>query len=100
MKKKFTRLYESITNRFINGGFLIGDIVKIKPDALKHKSFDGLEELKTQIKALMDSDLNIRVINVKNGMPAGMGANNTGNVNAFGRTLDIAQEMLGDALAW
>jgi len=41
----------------------------------------------------MDSDLNIRVINIINQYPAVMGSGNTDNINPFGRTIEIAQEI-------
>lgn len=93
MKKKFLKLYEGTITRYNNGGYLVGDIVKIKPNAFNHPKFEGDEELKAQVKALMDSDLNIRVINIMNQYPAVMGANNTDNINPFGRTIEIAQEI-------
>ena len=93
MRKRFLSLYESTINRFTNGGFLVGDVVKLKPNAFNHKAFEGLEEVKARIKSVMDSDLNIRVTNVKNAYPAVMGAGNTDNMNPEGRMVDIAQEI-------
>ena len=80
-------------DRYTNGGLLVGDIVKIKPNAFNHRSFEGNEELKSQLKAMMDSDLNIRVIHIKNAYPAVMGANNIDYTNPAHRTIDIAQEI-------
>ena len=94
MKKRFLKLYENNIDRFTNGGFLIGDIVKIKPGSYNHKAFEGQEEIKAQIKSLIDSDLNIRVVNIKNKYPGVMGANNTDYINPFNRTVDIGQEIM------
>jgi len=92
-KKRFLKLYESTINRFTNGGFLTGDVVKLKANAFNHKAFDGQEETKSHIKAMIDSDLNLRVTNVKNAYPAVMGAGNTDYMNPEGRIVDIAQEI-------
>lgn len=92
-KKRFLKLYESTINRFTNGGFLTGDVVKLKPNAFRHKSFGDNSEIKDQIKAIMSSDLHLRVTNVKNAYPAVMGAGNTDYINPEGRMVDIAQEI-------
>lgn len=92
-KKRFLKLYESTINRFTNGGFLTGDVVKLKPNAFNHKVFDGQEETKSHIKAMMDSDLNLRVTNVKNAYPAVMGGSNTDYASPKERMVDVAQEI-------
>ena len=94
MKHKFLKLYEGTIKRFTNGGLLVGDIVKLKPGAHNHPSFDGAEETKIHIKALMDSDLNIRVVNIKNNYPAVMGGNNSDTRTPLAQTVDIAQEIM------
>jgi len=94
VKKKFLKLYEGTINRYNNGGLLVGDIVKLKPGAINHPSFEGKEEERFLLKTLIDSDLNIRVVNIINKYPAVMGANNTDNINPFGRTVEIAQEIM------
>jgi hypothetical protein len=72
--KKFETLLEGVFQRYQGGGFLSGDIVTIKSDALSN------EWTKTQpqavidkIKEMMDGDLNIRVSAVKAIRPASSG---------------------------
>ena len=78
MNKRFLNLYESWMGRYNHSGFLVGDIVKFKDDALKH------EFLKTQasditnvIKELIDCGCTLRVKNVINNYPSVMGAGNS-----------------------
>lgn len=63
---KFTKLYESAIQRFTRGGFLIGDLVKIKEnyasdDFFKKQASNYIEK----IREFATSGLNIRVSAVK-----------------------------------
>lgn len=63
---KFTNLYESTIQRFTRGGFLIGDLVKFKPDALADEFLKKQGSNYVQkIKEFIDSGLNIRVSAIK-----------------------------------
>ena len=72
---KFTTLLEGVQSRYTNGGFLCGDLVKLKSGALSHawvKKLGGntLEKL----KEFTETDLNIRVSAVKALRPAVSGS--------------------------
>lgn len=65
-KGKYEQIIESTLGRYQQGGIMGGDIVKIKKNALNHpKVKDMAENLKGNIKMLMDTDLNITVIGVR-----------------------------------
>ena len=69
--KKFDTLIEGVTNRFTAGGFLTGDLVKIKSDALNHEwaKRQGGNTLE-KLKEFTVGDLNIRISSVKALRPA------------------------------
>lgn len=92
MNKRFLRLYESWLTRYNHGGFLQGDIVKFKDDALKHYYLKTqAEDLIQNIKDLKDGGLTLRVTNVINKFPAVMG---TGNPDDVGPdfTVEVGQD--------
>jgi hypothetical protein len=62
----FTKLYESALQRFTRGGFLVGDLVKFKPDAMSSNflKLQGSNYVQ-KIKEFIDSGLNIRVSAIK-----------------------------------
>lgn len=63
---KYEKIIENTLGRYQQGGIMGGDIVKIKPNALKHpKVKDMSENMKGNIKMLMDTDLHITVIGVR-----------------------------------
>ena len=63
---KFTNLYESSIQRFTRGGFLIGDLVKIKESSLSDEFFKKqATNYIEKVKEFMNSGLNIRVSAVK-----------------------------------
>jgi hypothetical protein len=63
---KFTELYESTIQRFTRGGFLIGDLVKIREGALSDEFLtkQGSNYVE-KLKEFINSGLNIRVSAVK-----------------------------------
>ena len=78
MKKRFLKLYESWLTRYNHGGFLMGDIVKFKPNALKHPFIaTQSDDLVNNIKEIVKDGYTLRVINVINKYPAVMGVGNT-----------------------
>jgi hypothetical protein len=77
MNKRFLKLYESWLTRYNHGGFLEGDIVKFKTDALKHEFIKTqAENLVENIKDLIKDGRTLRITNVINKFPAVMGAGN------------------------
>lgn len=76
----FNNLYESTIQRFTRGGFLIGDLVKIKEGALNHNFFkqQGTNYIQ-KIKEFIDSGLNIRVSAVKAVYPSSYSPGNIQN---------------------
>ena len=93
MKRRFVKLFESAYTRSTNGGKLVGDIVEIDPKALNHPFFDGDEETKFKLKAMMNSGFNLRIINIKGKYPAPMGGNNDDNINRFEGYADVGTEI-------
>lgn len=92
MNKRFIKIFESTLNRYTNGGFLVGDIVKLKRNCFHHPFFENQEELKFKLKSIEGSDLNIRVVNIKCNHPAvGGGANDDYNTPRH-KFAEIAQE--------
>lgn len=77
MKKRFLKLYESWLTRYNHGGYLQGDIVAFKPDALKHDFIKTqADDLKKNIEDLIKDGRTLRVTNVINKFPAVMGTGN------------------------
>lgn len=71
---KFSGKYEMIAevalNRYQQGGFLIGDYVKIKKNALNNEKIKGMsDQYKERIKQFKDSDVNLRICAVKTTYP-------------------------------
>ena len=60
MSSKFDRLYEAETERFQQGGYLVGDRIRFKKDALKHeyisKRANSFQDI---IKSCMDPSFNL-----------------------------------------
>ena len=81
MNKRFIKLYESWLTRYNHGGFLQGDIVKFKTDALKHHFVKTqADDLVNNIKDLVNDGRTLRVTNVINKFPAVMGTGNPDDV--------------------
>ena len=72
METKFDVLFENLLERYQQGGFLIGDRVRFKKDALKMDFFkDKGQNFLEVVKACMDPkfDLNLRVSAIKSIYP-------------------------------
>jgi len=79
-KRRFIELYESWLLRNNHSGFLVGDIVKFKPDALKHEYVKTQsDEIKKAIEHLFNCKGTVRITNVINKYPAVFGAGNSDN---------------------
>lgn len=93
MEKKFVKLYESIFSRYNRGGFLTSDRVLFTKDALRNDFFKNQpDSVKTAVKELIDSGLNLRVKNVKSFFPSTMGANNT-DYNGYMFSVEVCPEL-------
>ena len=92
MKSKFDVLFESNFTRFQGGGFLTGDVVKLKEDWENDDwSKNAPGQLVDQIKQLAESDLILRVSSVKAVRPTISSTVDQANqVDDF--HVDIAQE--------
>lgn len=65
MQSKFQTIFENIVTRPRMGGFLRGDYVKIKRNALSHPSIqNAANQIKESLKELMKSDLKLRISNI------------------------------------
>jgi hypothetical protein len=93
MKRNFVKLYESAISRYTRGGFLAGDVVKFNNDAFSDAWYKNLgENTKEKIQSMVKSGLNLRVSNVKNTLPAVMGAGNIDDMT-IDTNLDITSEI-------
>lgn len=93
MNKNFVKLYESWMQRYTLGGFLAGDVVVFKENALKDPWFKdkGVNTI-DKVKNMIDSGLNLRVSAVKPYRPAVGGAGNT-DYNNGETVLDVTSEI-------
>jgi hypothetical protein len=93
MKRNFVKLYESAISRYTRGGFLAGDVVKFNDDAFNDPWYKNLgENTKEKIQNMVKSGLNLRVSNIKNTLPAVMGAGNIDDMT-IDTNLDITSEI-------
>jgi hypothetical protein len=93
VNRKFTKLFESYLGRFTGGGLLLGDIVSFKSGVVNHPDIKGNEIMKTKIQELLASDLNLRVISIKNGTPMPFSGDNDNNISGRNNEVVIAQEI-------
>lgn len=98
MNKRFLKVYESaISNykhdsNFNRSGFLAGDVVKFVDNSLRDPFFKTVQkEYKDKVARLIDSGVNLRVINIKSTFPAVMGAGNP-DYNGYGFAIEVAPE--------
>jgi hypothetical protein len=73
MANKFNLLFEREISRFESGGFLVGDRVRIKKEALKHEYvLNRAQSFQDFIKSLLEPtfDLNLRIGAVKSIYPS------------------------------
>ncbi len=91
MEKKFNKIYESYVSRYTRGGFLTGDLVKVRND---FKSTDGYKKLTPEFKQALDdlmaSDLNLRVSGIENKYPSAQPGNTDNSSGEFSVT--VSQE--------
>jgi len=93
MNKRFVKLYESIRTRYVNGGYLAGDVVKFVDNALRDPFFKTVEDdYKNEVESYIKSGDTLRVKNVKSLMPAVMGAGNT-DYNGYGFSVEVCREI-------
>lgn len=79
--------------RYTVGGALVGDVVKLKPGTLNHADIKGNSKLVEKLKELLASDLNLRIVSMKNKTPIPMSGDNELNVSGRGAEAVIAQEI-------
>jgi len=81
VKKKFSKIYETYLNRYTRGGYLVGDLVKLKPGYENTDAYKKLgSNVQQMLKQFADSDLNIRVSGIENKYPSDQ-PGNTDNSN-------------------
>lgn len=91
MEKKFNQIYESYVSRYTRGGFLTGDLVKVRDDYKSSDSFKKLHpDLQNKLNDLLSSDLNLRVSGIENKYPSNQ-PGNTDNSNGE-VVLTVSQE--------
>jgi hypothetical protein len=91
VEKKFNKIYESYVSRYTRGGFLTGDLVKVRDD---YKSSEGYKKLSPEYKAKLDdlisSDLNLRVSGIENKYPSNQPGNTDNSSGEF--SITVSQE--------
>jgi hypothetical protein len=91
VEKKFNKIYESYVSRYTRGGFLTGDLVKVRDD---FKSTEGYKKLSPEYRAKLDellaSDLNLRVSGIENKYPSNQPGNTDNSSGEFAVT--VSQE--------
>lgn len=93
MNRKFTKLFESYLGRYTSGGLLLGDVVAFKTSAVNHPDIKSSAVLKEKIQELLASDLNLRVISIKNRTPMPFSGDLDNNISGRGAEVVIAQEI-------
>ena len=87
MNKKFPVVLESYLQKYTRGGFLTGDMVKIKSDLFRSDFFKKQTKgYQDKVKGWSDSDLLIRVSSVKPIRPTTQA---TGNSEITGSVFDV-----------
>ena len=81
MEKKFIKLFESVYQRYQrDGGFLVGDYVTFKKNYKSNEQYKDLtDDIKAAIDGLVDSELNLRIVDDKSYYPATIPAGPAGN---------------------
>jgi hypothetical protein len=93
VNKKFIKILESTINRYTRGGFLVGDIVKFKDGYDRMTSFKALnDEIQRRLVMYANSDLPIRITNIKNHYPSTQPGNDD-NMDGL-VSCDISQEVM------
>lgn len=91
VEKKFNKIYESYVSRYTRGGFLTGDLVKVRNDYKRSDGYRKLNpELQSKLDDLLSSDLNLRVSGIENKYPSNQ-PGNTDNSNGE-VSITISQE--------
>jgi hypothetical protein len=68
--KKFITLFESYMRRYDRGGFLVGDIFKFNDNFKRDEAYTKLgQNVKDLIDEMIESGLNIRVVDIKDVNP-------------------------------
>jgi len=71
---KFKTLCENHIRRFQSNGFLAGDYIRIKPNALNHPELkDKAENYVKLIQSMQNSDLNLKITALKTDRPSNSG---------------------------
>jgi hypothetical protein len=93
MKRRFVNIFESVMQRYTCGGFLAGDVVTFKKEALSSDWFKSLGvNTQEKIKQMVNSGLNLRISAIKNMRPNVGGAGNT-DFTGTEVNLDITSEI-------
>jgi len=83
--------FTNLTFRYTRGGFLTGDLVKVRDD---YKSSEGYKKLSPEYKAKLDdlisSDLNLRVSGIENKYPSNQPGNTDNSSGEF--SITVSQE--------
>jgi hypothetical protein len=87
-------LFESAMGRYQRGGFLVGDIFKFSDNFKSHDEYKSLgQNVKDFIDEMIESGLNIKVVNIKDDAPQRYPAGD--NSSSLHTVLDIALDNTG-----
>jgi len=97
MERKFLKIVENTISRYSNGGFLVGDVVKLIDNYKSKESFKSLPvDVQEYVNSYFDTDKNYRVVNVKTSQATGGGAGPADNANRGDSfTVEVAMETGG-----
>lgn len=92
MARKFIKLIENTIERYSNGGFLTGDLVKLAGNYKSKESYKELpEQQKEYIDNYFDSDNNYYIVNIKTSKLTSNPSVNDNRGDKF--TVEVAREL-------
>jgi hypothetical protein len=93
INEKFSKLMEKATSRYQNRGFLPGDIVKLKANAMSHEFFkDAASNFKELISNFLKDGARFKISIVKSGRGSNYGTDLGGDDECGDKYADIYRE--------
>ena len=93
-RNKFVTLHESYMKQYQRGGFLVGQVFEFNDDFKSEEGYKKLgQSTKDLIDQMIDSDLHIRITDIKDTSPARYPANT--QTSSLDVVLDLALDQMG-----